>query len=84
MFNNLYDQLTQQQKSVDTQFSFIRFNARRYLKGQPATLVEVTFSNGEVNQVWMSLSDVLYNIEEFGPREALIDAAHNYGYSVNV
>lgn len=84
MFDNLYDQLKQEQKGVDTQFSFVRFDARRYLKGQPATLVEVKFSNAEINQVWMSFSDVLYNIEEFGPRQALIDAAHNYGYAVNV
>ena len=58
-------------------FHLERFNPRRAERGARAAEVAVTDSTG-TQFLWMSLSDVLQNISEWGPQPGLVEAREAY------
>ena len=60
-------------------FKFIEFNARRALRGADAARVEVTYSDGESEWLWMSKRDIARNMMAFGRCDELVKANEAYG-----
>ncbi|MCE9664491.1 hypothetical protein LY622_13715 [Halomonas sp. M5N1S17] len=61
------------------QFRLIEFNPRRASRGAEAARVEVTYSEGDMDELWMSPRDIRNNIREFGQQEGLQKALEAYG-----
>lgn len=67
------------------QFRLIEFNPRRprrprrAARGAEAARVEVTYSDGDVDILWMSPQDIRNNVREFGHQEGLQKALEAYG-----
>ena len=60
-----------------TEFKLLRFNPRRAARFAPAAEVEIT--EGEhCDVMWMSRSDIVKNIEEFGNHPGLLAALGAY------
>lgn len=71
-----------QRKADAPEFKFVEFNPRRRLRGAEAARVEVIYSDGESDLLWMSVRDIKANIREFGQQEGLkqaLDAYRNGG-----
>lgn len=60
-------------------FKFIEFNSRRAERGAEAARVEVTYSDGESEWLWMSKRDIARNLMAFGQCEELQKAHRAYG-----
>ena len=61
------------------QFKFIEFNKRRQMRGAEAARVEIIYSEGDHEYLWMSAGDLQGNIRLFGKLEALTEALRAYG-----
>lgn len=64
---------------VFPQFRLIEFNPRRATRGAEAARVEVTYSDGDVDILWMSPQDIRKNMREFGQQAGLQKALEAYG-----
>lgn len=60
-------------------FRLIEFNPRRASRGAEAARVEVTYSEGDMDELWMSPRDIRNNMREFGKQEGLQKALEAYG-----
>lgn len=60
-------------------FRFIEFNPRRAFTGTEAARVEVTYTEGDIDELWMSPADIRKNIRAFGHQEELQKALDAYG-----
>lgn len=60
-------------------FRFVEFNPHRASRGAEAARVEVTYSEGDIDLLWMSPRDLRNNIRDFGPQEGLQKALDAYG-----
>ncbi len=61
------------------QFRFIEFNKRRQMRGVEAARIEIIYSDGDEDWIWMSAGDLHGNIRQFGEHEALTEALKAYG-----
>lgn len=61
------------------QFRFIEFNKRRQMRGAECARVEIIYSEGDMDCVWMSAGELQNNIRTWGPHEALTEALKAYG-----
>ena len=55
-------------------FRLVEFNPRRFSRGAPAALAEVSTGS----QLWMDRMDIARNIRDWGPDRGLVDAACAY------
>lgn len=68
-----------QPSPIYPQFKFVEFNTRRQSRGAEAARVEVIYSEGDHDLLWMSAGDLHANIRSFGQHEALTEALNAYG-----
>ncbi|QPI64436.1 hypothetical protein [Vreelandella venusta] len=61
------------------QFRFVEFNKRRQMRGAECARIEIIYSEGDVDWIWMSAGDLHGNIRQFGEHEALTEALKAYG-----
>lgn len=61
------------------QFRFVEFNKRRQMRGAEGARIEVIYSDGDHDEMWMSAGDLHANIRQFGKHEALTTALAAYG-----
>jgi hypothetical protein len=66
---------------IPTGFRFVEFNARRVQRGAEGARVEVTYSDGSSDLLWMSKRDVAKNMMAFGCCPELTKAHAAYGVS---
>lgn len=59
-------------------FRFVEFNPRRARRGKEAARVEVRYSSGDTELLWMSPEDIMENLETFGDTPALQSALAAY------
>lgn len=59
-------------------FRFVEFNPRRARRGKEAARVEVKYSWGDSEWLWMSAHDVMENLETFGDNAELQKALAAY------
>lgn len=72
-------QQTPQPSPIYPQFRFVEFNTRRQSRGAEAARIEIIYSEGDHDKLWMSAGDLNDNIRLFGKQEALTDALKAYG-----
>ncbi|MGY4876474.1 hypothetical protein ACLUEY_01155 [Vreelandella aquamarina] len=61
------------------QFRFVEFSKTRQLRATDAALVEITYGEGDRDQIWMAPGDLHANIRQFGEHDALTQALAAYG-----
>ncbi len=64
-------------------FTLTRFNPRRAARGAEAAEVEVTWSNGHRELLWMSEEDIAENIKIHGNQAGLTAANDAYAARTN-
>ena len=62
---------------MTTEFRFIEYNPRRFLRGAEAARVAV-IENGKEEWLWMSESDIAKNMMRFGSHPELVKAHDSY------
>ena len=67
------------QLSDGLDFKFVEFNSRRAIRGVEAARVEI-IEDGEEYLVWMSKSDILKNMIQFGRHPELEKAYSAYNF----
>lgn len=67
-----------------SKFRFEEFNQRRHMRGAEAARVTWVNDQGEEHPLWMSRDDVHANIQQHGPQEGLMVAAHHYNKQNNL
>ncbi len=65
-----------EEEKVD--FTLVRYNPRRAARGAEAAEVKVDFGDGDTDLLWMSESDLIKNIKEYGPCPGLVMALDAY------
>ncbi|CAO1663436.1 hypothetical protein NYA30BAC_01956 [Halomonas sp. NYA30] len=61
------------------QFRFVEFSKSRQMRGADAALIEITYGEGDHDQLWMTAGDLHANLRQWGPHEALSEALKAYG-----
>lgn len=61
------------------QFRFVEFSKTRQMRGAECARIEITHSEGDVDELWMSAGDLNDSIRLFGKHEALTEALKAYG-----
>ena len=59
-------------------FTFLRFNARRAMRGAEAAELEITWPDGQMEVLWMSYNDIKNNMLKFGSQAGLEQAMKAY------
>ena len=62
-------------------FSLVRFNPRRAMRGAEAAELEVKWSDGDTETLWMSKKDIRDNAKLYGEQAGLTAALKAYRHN---